>query len=341
MPYYSIEHETRFEYNSGVRESVMEVRARPRDEAGQDVVEFSLSISPRCHVWDYRDFMGNHVHSFDIPQTHRTQTITARSLVRVEPPAPLPWEFDPDTWDRLGKNPEAYRTDAFEMTQPSTFAHDSALFRSFIQETGIERGSDPLSTVRDVCQTIFDRFEYQPNRTEVDSPIDVPLGLRAGVCQDFAHIMIAVLRSLDIPARYVSGYLFHRGGDLPAPERSSEDATHAWVETLLPDVGWVGFDPTHNIVTDDHYIRTAIGRDYADVPPTRGVFRGRAESKMAVTVTVEKLDRLPTHADRPFQTSGWTPPEPAQAFASSPDEDIAPFTYHAQQMQQQQGTPSQ
>ncbi len=122
-----------------------------------------------------------------------------------------------------------------------------------------------------------------PKSTKVDSPIDEAIQNRQGVCQDFAHIMIALVRSLRIPCRYVSGYLYRRSQD---HDRSVADATHAWVEALLPPLGWVGFDPTNCLLAGDRHIRTAIGRDYADVPPTRGIFRGHTASDLSVAVRV-------------------------------------------------------
>jgi transglutaminase-like putative cysteine protease len=118
--------------------------------------------------------------------------------------------------------------------------------------------------------------------TTVNSPIEASLSRRQGVCQDFAHIMIAIVRGLRIPCRYVSGYLYH--GD--QQDRSSEGATHAWVEALLPGLGWVGFDPTNNLIAGYRHIRTAVGRDYADVPPTLGTMKGRAETELQVRVRV-------------------------------------------------------
>jgi transglutaminase-like putative cysteine protease len=135
---------------------------------------------------------------------------------------------------------------------------------------------------------IFGRFEYAPQSTRVDSPIDDALAARKGVCQDFAHVMIALVRQLGIPCRYVSGYLFQ-----PAESAGSVDgATHAWVEAWLPGLGWVGFDPTHNTPAGEHHIRVAVGRDYADVPPTRGVFKGLSavRSELAVGVSVGTVE---------------------------------------------------
>ncbi len=137
---------------------------------------------------------------------------------------------------------------------------------------GVTRRDDPLMLVQELNQRLFDYFEYVPRSTRVDSPIDEAIVSGKGVCQDFAHTMIALLRHVRIPARYVSGYLYRSRED---HDRSTPDATHAWVDVLLPHLGWVGFDPTNNLVAHHRHIRTAVGRDYADVPPTHGIFRGK------------------------------------------------------------------
>jgi transglutaminase-like putative cysteine protease len=140
-------------------------------------------------------------------------------------------------------------------------------------------------------EAIYKLFAYVPNSTKVDSPIEEALRTRQGVCQDFAHIMIALVRRLNVPCRYVSGYMFHRDED--EHDRSLEGASHAWIEALVPGLGWVAFDPTNNLVGGDRHIRVAIGRDYADVPPTRGVYKGEAQSELSVAVTVSPADTAP------------------------------------------------
>jgi transglutaminase-like putative cysteine protease len=141
-----------------------------------------------------------------------------------------------------------------------------------------------------INEQMFHHFEYVPKSTKVDSPIDLALLTHAGVCQDFAHIMTTLVRSkLRIPCRYVSGYLFHGQSD---NDRSIASATHAWIEVLLPQLGWVGFDPTNWLVAGDRHIRTAIGRDYADVPPTLGTMKGRADTELQVRVRVAPSQSL-------------------------------------------------
>lgn len=144
-----------------------------------------------------------------------------------------------------------------------------------------------MNLLREINGSLFRWFEYAPKTTAADSPIDVSLASRKGVCQDYSHVMIALVRSLNIPCRYVSGYLFPR---TKLEERSALGATHAWLEAWLPDLGWVGFDPTNNELCNSRHIRTAAGRDYADVPPTKGVFKGRASSGLSVAVRVSPTD---------------------------------------------------
>jgi transglutaminase-like putative cysteine protease len=180
-------------------------------------------------------------------------------------------------------------------------------------------------------QQMYNYFDYKPKSTSVDSPIDDALASRAGVCQDFAHIMITLVRSkLRIPCRYVSGYLYH--GD-QHQDRSFSSATHAWIEALVPQLGWVGFDPTNHLIAGDRHIRTAIGRDYDDVPPTHGMFRGRAKSELTVAVRVTPSSGTPSlDQELPVPEDWSTLVEKATQLPEQPP----PPTRLQQQMAQQQ-----
>jgi transglutaminase-like putative cysteine protease len=280
--YYSIRHLTKFLYSNQVSESMMETRMHPRSDQNQRCLTFHLSVSPRCRVFSYRDHLTNHVHHFDIPGMHGQLVIVAESLVEVQPAAQVPAFLTPDAWADLDAMVE--QGDYWEMLLPSEFAEPTPALDALARELDVCRRDDPLMVLHKLNQQIYEYFDYKPKSTKVDSPIDLALGTRAGVCQDFAHIMIALVRSkLRIPCRYVSGYLFHGESDT---DRSVSSATHAWIEALIPPLGWVGFDPTNWLVAGDRHIRTAIGRDYADVPPTHGIFRGRAASELTVAVRV-------------------------------------------------------
>ncbi|MCC6627648.1 MAG: transglutaminase family protein [Chloroflexi bacterium] len=313
--YYSIRHLTRFRYSAPITESVMEVRMQPRTEGHQRCLAFRLHPNPRTQVLAYRDYLGNTVHYFDVPSRHLQLTITAEAQIELRPlppPSPLP----ATAWDEVEAIAEAGEH-WFDL-QPSTFARPTDRLADFARELRLGRQDDPLTTLRRLTTEIATSFAYAPQSTHVDSPIDDALRSRQGVCQDFAHIMIALVRQLGIPCRYVSGYLVHRVQDR---DRSAEDATHAWVEALLPGLGWVGFDPTNDLIAGDRHIRVAVGRDYADVPPTRGVFKGRADSMLEVSVQVTLADQPPLADD--FQ--------PAHAWLPVAQEDAASDSQHQQQ----------
>jgi transglutaminase-like putative cysteine protease len=215
--------------------------------------------------------------------------------------------------------------DYWDMLMPSRFARSSPELEALGKELGVGNRAhrDPLELLRKLNSDLYHAFAYTKSSTRVDSPIEDALRSRQGVCQDFAHIMIALVRNLRIPCRYVSGYLHHDSGH---PDRSADGATHAWVEVLLPRLGWIGFDPTNDLLAGQRHIRTAVGRDYADVPPTVGTMKGSAETELQVRVRV-----TPSEAVLP----------PDQEFAA--DEEWSRFLerdreaelLHAQQQQQQ------
>ncbi|MFZ3262441.1 MAG: transglutaminase family protein [Terriglobales bacterium] len=283
---YSVRRATTFLYEPAVRESVMEVRMQPRSDTTQRCLSFSLDVSPAGNITQYRDFSGNTVHHFDIAGSHTEVKVTARSLVEVQS-LPAPRMSEAGDWADLDAVIAA--EDYWEMLLPSEFARPGAALESVAAELKCERRGSPLELLMELNEGICKLFAYVPNSTSVDSPIDEALRTRQGVCQDFAHIMIALVRPLRVPCRYVSGYLSHSeaGGE---KDRSLEGASHAWVEALVPRLGWVAFDPTNNLIGSDRHIRVAIGRDYADVPPTRGVYKGEAHSKLSVAVTVSPAD---------------------------------------------------
>ena len=327
--YYSIRHLTKFLYSNPVSESMMETRMHPRSDQNQRCLTFHLSVSPRCRVFSYRDHLANQVHHFDIPGQHGQLVIVAESLVEVQPAAQIPSFLAPDAWGELDAMIE--QDDYWEMLLPSEFATSTPALESLAEELDVRRRDDPLMVLQQLNEQLYNHFEYVPKSTKADSPIDLALLTHAGVCQDFAHIMITLVRSkLRIPCRYVSGYLFHGNSD---HDRSVNSATHAWVEALVPQLGWVGFDPTNWLVAGDRHIRTAIGRDYSDVPPTHGIFRGRANSELTVAVRVTPSQGTPLlDQELPIPEDWSILVEKAQALPEQPP----PPTRQQQMAQQQQ-----
>jgi transglutaminase-like putative cysteine protease len=303
--FYSIRHTTRFVYTPPISESMTEVRMQPRAEGCQRCLKFELHTQPRARILGYRDHLGNIVHHFDIPGKHSQLKITAESTVEMTAAPSLPESMDAGAWEAIDA---LSQTGAYwDYLAPSQYAFKTQLLAELSRELKLERRDDPLSLLREMNTAIYEIFDYKPQTTTVDSPIDDALRMRVGVCQDFAHVMIALARDLRIPCRYVSGHLYHENGH----DRSASGATHAWVEAYLPELGWVGFDPTNNLIAGERHIRTAIGRDYADVPPTRGVFKGLAQSEMSVGVQVSPTEAPPPEEEMARMTT-WVAPAPVE-----------------------------
>jgi transglutaminase-like putative cysteine protease len=285
---YAITHVTHFAYDSPVSESHMEVRMQPRTDDRQTCLRYDLHVEPRARPHTFHDHLSNWVDYFSVPRTHQSLTITARADVQVHGTADLPRSLDAAAWQEVD---DWSRQDAhWDLRHPSAFAVWTPALAAYAESipAARARSADPLSTARDISAAVHRDFVYAPNSTKVNSAIDEALGSRSGVCQDLSHIMVALLRRLDLPARYISGYI------APAPNGPDADpissATHAWVEVRLPQLGWVGFDPTNDIEAGERHIRVAIGRDYADVPPARGVCKGAAASTLTVSVAVRPAD---------------------------------------------------
>lgn len=332
MKFYSVRHLTKFVYSKPVSESVMETRMHPRSDSNQRCLQFSLSVSPRCRVFSYRDHLGNQVQHFNIPGEHTQLVIVAESLVEQQPLAFVPHFLATSAWGEL--DALVGQGDYWEMLLPSEFAVPSDALLGLAKELEVRRRDDPLMLVRELNTRLYEYFRYVPRSTSVDSPIDEAIASREGVCQDYAHTMIALVRTLGIPCRYVSGYLHQRATDVgEGQDRSLPNATHAWVEAFLPHLGWVGFDPTNNVLAHERHIRTALGRDYADVPPTHGVYRGRTTSELYVAVQVDASDQPPAlDRDLPIPEDWSVMVEKAQ----EPPAQASPLQ-ELQQMQQQQG----
>ena len=311
---YSVRHITRFRYKPAVRESIVEVRMQPRSEANQRCLSFDLNVKPDAVLMQYRDFLGNVVHHFDIAAKHTELNLKAQAMVEVLPP-PVPNSKTPATWDQIDA---AVQSGAYwEMLLPSDFARSTPMLEELARQMKVERKRTPLETLLEINHGIKQTFAYVPNSTAVDSPIDHAISERKGVCQDFAHIMIALVRRLRIPCRYVSGYLFHANGD---QARSAEGASHAWAEAFLPGIGWTGFDPTNDMLCGDRHIRVAVGRDYAEVPPTRGVYKGGGESELSVSVTVSLSDAPALEDLGPATVIRRNPPPPEPNFIAQQEQ---------------------
>jgi transglutaminase-like putative cysteine protease len=324
---FDIRHVTEYAYDEPVRESVMELWMQPRSGQRHRLISFELDVDPPAQILSYADSFGNSVKHFDVPFPHRRLSITAHSVVEAYAPSPQLQTLGMDEWARLTS--DQVTGDCWDFLRPHGFAAPTEALEAFCRERGIHalKSLDPLAAVRELSAVIYRGIGYQSGVTAADSPIDEALLAGRGVCQDFAHIMLAICRGWGVPARYVSGYLATRQDE---GDRSDPLATHAWVEVFLPSMRWVGFDPTNNTAAGERHIPVAIGRDYSDVPPSRGVFKGDAESQLFVGVSVRPTSAAPEEPE--FLKLG----APAIAAARRRATSHALMDQHYQQQQQQQ-----
>jgi transglutaminase-like putative cysteine protease len=275
-----IQHETRLEYAGPVTEDFTEVRMEPGSDADQSCRSFHLKVSPQVEAHTYRDGFGNCVHHFNLLAPHSHVTILAASVVETHPR-----DADPLAGPgRYPLDPTAIPLDAIGFLAFHGPVRSAALLDPILAKLQPAQGDGLGRLVARVSAYIKERFAYAPDVTHASSPIDDVLREGKGVCQDFAHLMIGILRSFGVPARYVSGYI-HR------PEQESQ--SHAWAEAWLPEVGWVAMDPTHDRPRTDDLVKVAVGRDFTDVPPNKGVYRGEAAQAISVRVETRALTRLP------------------------------------------------
>lgn len=274
---FEIAHRTQFTYASPVRQSFNELRLQPVSNEQQTVESFLIKVLPATRLRHYHDFYSNCVHHFEIPEPHSTLCIESRLQVTTLATPALPFEARPASMTSLPGALEHGR--CYDFIQPSRYVELSPeAWRLALDAAQGE--TDVWQTVLKLMQYVHQNLVYQPNSTHVHTHMREVLAARHGVCQDFAHVMLGLCRSLQIPALYVSGYL--------ATETAS--ATHAWIEAFVPGKGWQALDPTHNRQLDEAYVKIAVGRDYADVPPVRGTYTGTTERTMTVDVKVQKRD---------------------------------------------------
>jgi transglutaminase-like putative cysteine protease len=290
MNRYHLMHTTEFVYDGPVSESYNEVRLRPMHDDRQSCLSFRLTTAPASRGTAYRDALGNWAHQFNVLAEHRRLKVEAESVVLVhEAPngvharAPLE-EFDA----RKDQMDEEY----FDFMAPTGYVPHMVRLNEIIQAA--ERASDGTveGFAQAAAQLIHEKFRYVKGATHVHSSIEDSLTIGAGVCQDFAHVLLGVVRMRGIPGRYVSGYLVP--GSAEGPNAKQEEviggqASHAWAEVLTPNNGWMPLDPTLGRPVALRHVRVAYGRDYGDVAPVRGVYKGHAGQSLAVDVRVRPV----------------------------------------------------
>jgi transglutaminase-like putative cysteine protease len=284
---YKLAHVTLFSYDGPVSESYNELRLRPRHDETQSCLSFRLTTTPYSKPAAHLDYFNNWVHQFHILPEHRELRVESEAIVLVHPAPAYLTQAVP--LSELDQRLDGLRDEYFDWLAPSQYCPLLPALSDLTAE--VEARCD--GTVRGFADTaaalIHEKFTYKPGATHVHSSVQDCLDTRAGVCQDFSHLLIALLRQRGIPARYVSGYLVPRQTH---DTRSTIEnviggqASHAWVQANIPEMGWIGLDPTVGHFVDEQHILVARGRDYGDVPPVRGVYKGHAGQSLSVDVLV-------------------------------------------------------
>ncbi|HSU53350.1 MAG TPA: transglutaminase family protein, partial [Candidatus Dormibacteraeota bacterium] len=287
-----IVHRTIYRYADLVTQNTNEVRLKPLSAAPQNCDWFELNLTPRARCSSYVDFYFNYVQRFEIPEPHRELVIESVSTVTTGEPN-LPSEADSAPMTRLS---ECHRLEkCHDFIQPTAFIPlTPEVWRLAIDASEAQTGI--WQTARSMAAFVHCNFKYSPNSTTINTPLADILLRKEGVCQDFAHLMLAMCRSLKIPARYVSGYIYNGA----AEKLLGAQASHAWCEVFVPEIGWCGLDPTNNQPADQRYVKLAVGRDYSDVAPIKGYYRGTPDRELKVELEICELS--PTHNFGPSES---------------------------------------
>jgi transglutaminase-like putative cysteine protease len=299
---YLTSHITRYLYEGPVSQCLSEARLIPRTMPGQRVLQSKIIVEPEPAVMEQRkDYFGNDVSSFAIFRNHDRFTTTATGVVEVDAPGESPAMSSTLTWEEVRETVHSHADDeclaAYEYCFDSPYVSTSREFANYAGDTFAP--SRPYAeAAAELSHRIYKEFTYLPKSTTIDMPLIEIYRNRAGVCQDFSHIMIGVLRSLGLPARYVSGYL--RSG----AEYQGAEASHAWVAVFVPGSGWLAFDPTNDMIPRDGHVTVAWGRDYGDVTPVKGIALGGGEQTVQVEVRVTPFEEPGTQNQRQNQSRG-------------------------------------
>lgn len=288
---FRITHRTRYLYAGEASESFMEARLTPVTDERQRLLSREFATTPAGRVNGYADYHGNAVESFAIAHRHSELVLESRSLVET-----LPWEPPQAALEiSISEARQIYRSerlDLYEFLMPSPAIPMSAPVHRLANQF-FKPGGGLGESLLKLNHWIKTAFRYAPGSTRIDTPVTQVLTQKAGVCQDFAQVMIAVLRSAEIPARYVTGYIETETQRLAAeagrPARAAlvgAAESHAWVEVCLPGGFWWPLDPTNDCVAGERHVKVSIGRDYHDATPTRGVFKGTYTRQLSVSVTM-------------------------------------------------------
>ncbi|MBX2901475.1 MAG: transglutaminase family protein [Cyclobacteriaceae bacterium] len=273
---FYIRHRTHYLYSGLVIDSANQIKLYPVSDANQKVHEHRLVISSNPGVHTVRDYFGNLTGFFSLVAPHSELSIDSILSVEMVPKAEPVRSLAPsDVWKQT-------HSDEIQLRYHDFLKAEEAQGQTEIQQAVheiVSKVQHPLDTILDLSTYIYENFTYKKGVTSIETSVDELWKLRAGVCQDFAHLLLYMLRLLGIPARYISGYICPGSS-----EWRGEGATHAWAEAWLPDTGWVGIDPTNKCIAGERHVRLASGRNFSDCTPVKGTYKGATEHKLEVIV---------------------------------------------------------
>ena len=292
MSKFKIRHITKYTYEDTVRDSANQIMLYPLTDQYQDVIEHKIVITGNPIVNIHRDYYGNAVGTFTHAQPHKELDIDSKLVVETKHRAiPEDTIAQETQWKDLGNL--KYQLEFIDFLKQEKFEALPEVEKVIEEE---RKECTPLQSAKELCEYVFKNFSYKKGITTVETTVDEIWKLRSGVCQDFAHVLLVMLRLMDIPARYVSGYV--------CPSRDGmrgEGATHAWVEAYIPYYGWLGLDPTNNCIANETHVRLAVGKNFSDCSPVKGTYRGTSNHTLEVEVAVAYEDGRTTSLDQDVQ----------------------------------------
>jgi transglutaminase-like putative cysteine protease len=296
MAEFHIKHITRYTYASTVIDCTNQIMLYPLNDGQQTVKKHEIKITNDPTIEMFTDYFGNQVGMFSVIAPHNVLLIESDSIVTINPIIfPEDNQAAEKQWAELDQLKETYPYLDFMYHESFTSVAELEKIAAGL----VTKNDTPFVTAKKLSEYIFTHFEYKKGVTSVETKIDEILELKAGVCQDFAHLLLVLLHMNGIPARYVSGYICPKNQEL-----RGEGATHAWVEAYIPFYGWLGLDPTNNCIVSDRHVRLAIGRNFSDCTPVKGTYKGSSEHTLEVSVmienghikTKEEIEETPTYS---------------------------------------------
>ena len=279
MAEYHIQHITRYTYASTVIDCTNQIILYPINDLQQSIKGHELKITSDPVIEEFTDYFGNRVGVFSIIKPHN-ELIIESQIDAVITPVETPSDHTPAAvqWEELKNIDTLYPY--MDFLQKEKFSREEEI--NSILDSVVDRAKTPFANAQALSGFVYKNFEYKKGVTSIETRADDILALKAGVCQDFAHVLLVMLRKVDIPARYVSGYICPKNHEL-----RGEGATHAWVEAYIPFYGWIGLDPTNNCIVSDRHVRLAVGRNFSDCTPVKGTYKGSSEHTLEVSVIID------------------------------------------------------